>query len=75
MADLRHPAPANSSSTRSKYSAFGAAWRAPRLANPVTLCDGHGIFFVAASGQIQIQMAADSAGLADYRVELRFGLL
>jgi len=28
---------------------------------------------VAASGQIQ--MAADSAGLADYRVELRFGLL
>jgi len=22
------------------------------LANPVTLCDGHGVFFVAASGQI-----------------------
>jgi hypothetical protein len=29
-----------------------------RLANPVTFCDGHGIFFVAASGRIQ--MAADS---------------
>jgi hypothetical protein len=28
-----------------------------RLANPVTLCDGHGFFFVAASGQIR--MAAD----------------
>jgi hypothetical protein len=32
---------------------------ARRLANPVTLCDGHGVFFVAASGQIQ--MAADTA--------------
>ena len=32
---------------------------ARRLANPVTLCDGHGVFFVAASGQIR--MAADSA--------------
>ena len=25
-----------------------------RLANPVTLCDGHGVFFVAASGQIRM---------------------
>jgi hypothetical protein len=25
-----------------------------RLANPVTLCGGHGVFFVAASGQIRI---------------------
>jgi hypothetical protein len=31
---------------------------ARRLAHPVTLCDGHGVFFVAASGQIQ--MAADT---------------
>jgi hypothetical protein len=28
-----------------------------RLTNPVTICDGHGVFFVAASGQIP--MAAD----------------
>ena len=25
-----------------------------RLANPVTVCDGHGVFFVAASGQIRM---------------------
>jgi hypothetical protein len=31
---------------------------ARRLANPVTFCDGHGVFFVAASGQIR--MAADT---------------
>ena len=31
---------------------------AVRLANRVTLCDSHGVFFVAASGQIQ--MAADN---------------
>ena len=30
-----------------------------RLANPVTLCDGHDVFFVAASGQIR--MAADTS--------------
>ena len=29
-----------------------------RLADPVTLCDGHGFFFVAASGQIR--MAANT---------------
>ena len=34
-----------------------------RLANPVTLCDGHGVFFVAASGQIQ--MAADMPGASE----------
>jgi len=28
-----------------------------RLANPVALCDGHSVFFMAASGQIR--MAAD----------------
>lgn len=33
-----------------------------RLANPVTLCDGHGVFFVAASGQIR--MAASPPGRA-----------
>lgn len=32
-----------------------------RLANPVTLCDGHGVFFVAASGQIR--MAANRSRL------------
>jgi hypothetical protein len=25
-----------------------------RLANPVTLCDGYGVFFVAASGQVRM---------------------
>ena len=28
-----------------------------RLANPVALCDGWGVFFVAADGQIRIRMA------------------
>ena len=32
-----------------------------RLPNPVTLCDGNGVFFVAASGQIR--MAADTLAL------------
>jgi hypothetical protein len=26
----------------------------------VTLCDGHGVFFVAASGQIRIRIAANT---------------
>jgi hypothetical protein len=41
-----------------------------RLANPVTLCDGHGVFFVAASGQIR--MAANSGdGLHAWECYLR----
>jgi len=39
-------------------SAFGSVLPTRRLANPVTLCDGHGVFLVAASGQIQ--MAANT---------------
>ena len=31
------------------------------LANPVTLCDGHGVFFVAASGQIRLTVVALAA--------------
>ena len=38
--------------------AAAAVSDATRLANPVTFCDGHLVFFVAASGQIL--MAADS---------------
>jgi hypothetical protein len=46
--------PARSSARQSRRSATVAT---RRLANSVTLCDGHRVFFVAASGQIR--MAAD----------------
>ncbi len=43
-----------------------------RLANPVTLCDGHGVVFVAASGQIR--MAANT-GTRQLQLKAYRGLL
>ena len=34
------------------YSAFGAEPAARRPANPITLCDGHGVDFATVTGQI-----------------------
>jgi hypothetical protein len=46
------------SSNQQRVFGVRGSLAARRLANLVTLCDGHGVFFVAASGQIQ--MAADN---------------
>jgi hypothetical protein len=44
-----------------RWAIIGARSRVAtrRLANSVTLCDDHDVFFLAASGQIRIRMAAD----------------
>jgi hypothetical protein len=54
------------------YSAGRGSLGARRLANPVTLCDGHSVFFVAVSRQIQ--MAADTGpGLPGFGGQLERG--
>jgi hypothetical protein len=41
-----------------------------RLANVVTLCDGHGVFFVAASGQLLVEPTRDEPALNWERLRL-----
>jgi hypothetical protein len=65
MTDLRATAARTLASVSRAESAFGSRLAAQCPRNPITLCDGHGVFFMAASGQIR--MAADTLRAAAWR--------
>ena len=70
MVNLRTWLTANQQSINGYVISVRGSVAVHRLANLVTLCDGHGVFFVAASGQIRMAPTVHRCG---HRAVVYFG--